>query len=162
MVAGRRGCAVAKHRSAHMCRRWTARGMQCPFAPFEKAREKKKEKEEKGEGEANAQIAETAGKRQWPFWLAIPLAEGVRLALQKEGSVYDVLAAAEDIAATEARKIPVSATKSLFDALRPGMEVMPGAAAVGAAAVTAIAVKRFGGGRFFQSTRFREALATGP
>ncbi len=147
---------------AHLCARWEKRGMQCPFREFEKERERERETE--GEGEAKAQLAEAVAvpgkEREIPWWLAFPLGEGVRRGLKKSGELFDVLAAAEEIAAAEARKIPVSATQNLFQALRPGKEVMGIAGAAAAAGVAGIAARRFGGGRFFEATRFREALAT--
>ncbi len=158
--------------AAHLCKRWQKRGMQCPFGILEeeeKERERKpKEKEARSEQEipeeephglAGAIHAKTPA-REFPWWLAIPLGEGVRRGLAQSGEFFDVLAAAEEIAAAEARKIPVSPTQSLFGALRPGREVMGVAAVVAGTAVAGLAARRFGGGRHFQANKFREALST--
>jgi len=138
--------------------------MQCPFKPFEEEEKERSRQDDPQAKTAGAAVsADVAQSQGIPWWLAIPVGEGVRRAFSRSGDVFDVLAAAEEIAAAEARKIPVSATRSLFQALQPGMEVIPIAGAVAAAGITSLAVRRFGGGfggKPFQASKFRAALAT--
>ncbi len=145
---------------AHLCARWEKRGMQCPFRQMEEEEEKVTEDQPSAKAFGQIVSAEVPRDVQIPWWLAIPLGDAVRRSLRQSGEFFDVLAAAEEIAATEARKIPVNASRSLFQALRPGQEVMGVAGVVAATAVGGLALRRFGGGRLFQATRFRDALAT--
>ncbi len=148
--------------AAHSCKRWMRRGMQCPFAAFEEEKERSRQDDPEAKATGAAVSADVSQSQGIPWWLAIPLGEGVRRALQNREEIFDVLAAAEEIAAAQARKIPVSATQSLFQVLQPGMEVIPIAGAVAAAGITSLAVRRFGGfgGKPFQANKFRVALQT--
>lgn len=125
----------------HMCERWHRRGMECPFGAFESEEEKETDEDATGK------------PFRLPPWLAIPLGEGLRRGLTRHLDIYDVVAAAEEVVATQAARIPVSASQNLFQALKPGMEVLPIAGAVAASGITALAVRRFGGGRFFETGR---------
>ncbi len=138
--------------------------MQCPFKKLEKEEE---EKERKSDEDAQAKSASATVDAKvpkgirFPWYLAIPLIyDAEKGSVKLSDEFFDVLAASEEIAAAEARKIPVSATESLFQALRPGREVAGIAAVVAGTAVAGLAARRFGGGRHFQASRFSEALAT--